>query len=102
MVTLRGERMFEFFDRLVSIVLPLVAGLLKRWLDDKLDDKQRAVASDVAKAAFLAVEKLAAKTPGTIDDKLAAGLGQLAEILEREPTPLERQVAKATWAKLAS
>lgn len=78
----------------VLIVLPVVG---KAYLDAQ----KRALLVASANAVYLLVEQIAAKTPGTVDDKLALGLKRLAETLGRELDAKEERLAKLTFAAAA-
>jgi hypothetical protein len=85
----------------VAVVLPLVGWALRAWLVAKGDEAKRARLRAAIDIAYYVVEAIAAKTPGKIDDKLAAGLKALSEQMGRPLSDDEKSVAGAAFAALA-
>jgi len=81
-----------------GVVVPLVALALRRWLLDKSSSERLRQVAGAARVVYQAVEALARRTPGEVDDKLAVALGRLADHLGRELTAAERSAAANVFA----
>lgn len=80
-------------DAVVVVVVPFVGWAVRRWVADKLTAERRRQVVDGARVVYHVIEGIAARTPGTVDDKLALALRRLTEHLGRDLTPAEHDVA---------
>jgi len=100
---------------LINSILPLLEGLanlaipvavtfllphLIKLLKDRLTDRQEKTLATVAEGAYWAVERIVRKTPTQVDDKLAAGLKEVADALGRDPNDDEAKKVKALFNQM--
>lgn len=85
-------------DAVVFLFVVVIGPLVAKWLREKASAERRRQIADGARVVYNIVEAIAKKTPGEIDDKLAAGMKRLADMLDEDLSDADRKIASAVFA----
>jgi hypothetical protein len=102
-----SEKLASWLPVVINILLTVLPVLLtwavviavkaiNAWLAADGREKHRKQIVAIASAAYWVVEQIARKTPGDVDDKVAAALKEIADQLGRELSGEEKRLAVST------